>query len=130
MSSRLAVVVIDAQDTEKVAAFWCAVLGWSVVDRDEDGIAIGPPNRNWPRIDVYEVPETKTLKNRLHFDLRAEDRTTAEELHRLESLGAHRVDVGQSPDDTWVVLADPEGNEFCLLDRAVDDLPDSERPAN
>ncbi|MEB3367775.1 VOC family protein [Saccharopolyspora mangrovi] len=128
MSSRLAVVVIDAHDTEKVAAFWCEVLGWSVVERDDDGIAIGPADGTWPRIDVYQVPESKSVKNRLHIDLRAGDRSTAEELQRLETLGARRVDVGQSPDDTWTVLADPEGNEFCLLATSVDDLPESERP--
>ncbi|SFS32011.1 VOC family protein [Saccharopolyspora flava] len=130
MSSRLAVVVIDAHDTEKVASFWCDVLGWSVVERDEDGIAIGPADGSWPRIDVYRVPESKTVKNRLHFDLRADDRTTAEELERLEALGARRVDVGQPPDVTWVVLADPEGNEFCLLSRSVEDLPNDEKPPN
>ncbi len=115
MSSRLAAVAIDAHDTEKVAAFWCDVLGWHVVDQEEDGITIGPADGAWPRIDVFEVPEPKTTKNRLHLDLRAEDRSTADELRRLESLGARRVDVGQSPDVSWVVLADPEGNEFCLL---------------
>lgn len=128
MSSRIAVVAIDAHDPDVVAAFWCEVLGWSVVDRDEDGLAIGPADGSWPRIEIYEVPEAKTVKNRLHFDLRAEDRSTAEELQRLESLGARRVDVGQSPDDGWVVLADPEGNEFCLLRGSVNDLPARERP--
>lgn len=130
MSSRLAVVVIDAHDPEAVAAFWCEALGWSIVDREEDGLAIGPASGAWPRIDVFKVPEAKTVKNRLHFDLRAEDRSTAEELHRLETLGARRVDVGQSPEDTWVVLADPEGNEFCLLQRSVNDLPEHERPSS
>lgn len=130
MSSRLAVVVIDAHDPEAVAAFWCEVLGWSIVDREEDGLAIGPADGAWPRIDVFKVPEAKTVKNRLHFDLRAEDLSTAEELHRLEALGARRVDVGQSPEDTWVVLADPEGNEFCLLQRSVDELPEHERPSS
>ena len=128
MSSRIAVVAIDAHDPDVVAAFWCEVLGWSVVDRDEDGLAIGPADGSWPRIEIYEVPEAKTVKNRLHFDLRAEDRSTAEELQRLEVLGARRVDVGQSPDDGWVVLADPEGNEFCLLRGSVNDLPERERP--
>ena len=70
-------------------------------------------------IDVVPVPETKTVKNRLHLDLRADGMPTADELVRLLALGARRVDVGQAPDATWVVLSDPEGNEFCLLSRTV-----------
>jgi hypothetical protein len=65
------------------------------------------------------VPEAKAGKNRLHLDLRADGSTTVQELERLFALGARRVDVGQAPDVTWVVLADPEGNEFCLLERSV-----------
>ncbi|MCU1663686.1 MAG: glyoxalase [Pseudonocardia sp.] len=71
---------------------------------------------------MFAVPEGKTIKNRLHLDLRADGSTTAEELQRLLSLGARRIDVGQGPDVSWVVLADPEGNEFCLLSRSVQDL--------
>jgi hypothetical protein len=70
-------------------------------------------------IDVVPVPEHKTVKNRLHLDLRADGMPTADELERLLALGARRVDVGQAPDATWVVLSDPEGNEFCLLSRTV-----------
>jgi len=113
MSSRLAQVAIDATDTETVAAFWCAVLGWDVLDREDGVISIGPTTGG-PGIDVLPVPEAKTVKNRLHLDLRA-DGDRGDELDRLLSLGARRVDVGQAPDVTWTVLADPEGNEFCLL---------------
>ena len=70
-------------------------------------------------IDVVPVPEHKTVKNRLHLDLRADGTPTADELERLLALGARRIDVGQGPDATWVVLCDPEGNEFCLLSRTV-----------
>jgi hypothetical protein len=73
-------------------------------------------------IDVVAVPEGKVIKNRLHFDLRADGVSTAEELDRLLTLGARRVDVGQPSDASWVVLADPEGNEFCLLSRPVQEL--------
>ena len=59
------------------------------------------------------------LQNRLHIDLRADDVATADELERLLALGARRVDVGQPPGASWTVLADPEGNEFCLLGRTV-----------
>jgi predicted enzyme related to lactoylglutathione lyase len=128
MTSRIAVLAIDALDPARVADFWRDVLGWNVVDVDEDGVSIAPPDRSWPGIDVLKVPEGKTVKNRLHLDLRADGSTTDAELERLEALGARRVDVGQSPDATWVVLADPEGNEFCLLSRAVEDLPPDERP--
>ncbi|RRO18317.1 VOC family protein [Saccharopolyspora rhizosphaerae] len=130
MTSRISAVVIDAHDIEKIASFWCEVLGWSVVDREEGGLTIGASDGSWPRIDVFEVPESKTVKNRLHFDVRATDRSAEDELRRLEALGARPADVGQPPDVTWKVLADPEGNEFCLLGTAVDDLPESERPTN
>ncbi|WP_336923680.1 VOC family protein [Aquipuribacter sp. SD81] len=129
MTSRIAVVAIDATDPGRVADFWCEVLGWRVVEVDEEGVGIAPPDRSWPRIDVLAVPEAKTVKNRLHLDLRADGTSTEVELARLEALGARRVDVGQSADSTWVVLADPEGNEFCLLSRSVQDLPADERPA-
>ena len=113
MSSHLALVAIDATDADTVADFWCAVLGWSELEREDGLISIGP-TVGGAGIDVIAVPEAKTLKNRLHLDLRA-DGDRAPELARLLALGARRVDVGQAPDVTWTVLADPEGNEFCLL---------------
>ncbi len=121
MPSAIAVIAIDASDPSLVAGFWCLVLGWEVLDVDEDGVSIGPPGgaAGGPTIDVLHVPEPKTLKNRLHLDLRAEGTTRDEELARLEGIGARRVDVGQGPDVSWMVLADPEGNEFCLLSRTV-----------
>ncbi len=122
MPSRLAVICIDAREPRAVAEFWCAVLGWQVVDEDETGIGIGPADGGWPRIDVLAVPEPKTVKNRLHFDLRADGSSTQQELARILDLGARRVDVGQGPDVTWVVLADLEGNEFCLLSRTVQEV--------
>ncbi|MGX9900715.1 VOC family protein [Arthrobacter sp. SA17] len=124
MSSRLAVIAIDAIQPQVVADFWCAVLDWHVVDEDTDIISIGPQDGSSPSIDVIAVPEGKTVKNRLHFDLRADGVSTAEELERLLALGARRTDVGQGPDVSWVVLSDPEGNEFCLLSRSVQDVDD------
>ena len=131
MASRIAVIAIDAQQPRVIADFWCAVLNWQATEVDEDGISIAPPDRSWPTIDVFAVPEGKTVKNRLHLDLRADGIGTSEELQRLLDLGARRVDVGQTPDVSWVVLADPEGNEFCLLARSVQELPyrSSSRPA-
>lgn len=122
MTSRLAAIALDSVDPRPVADFWCAVLGWEVVDEDETGISIAAAAGSWPTIDVLRVPEAKTVKNRLHLDLRADGASTAEELARLEVLGARRVDVGQGEDVTWVVLADPEGNELCLLSRTVQDV--------
>jgi hypothetical protein len=119
------VIAIDAIEPRRVADFWCAVLGWHVVDESDDGVvSIGPPDSQWPTIDVLRVPEGKVVKNRLHLDLRADGTTTDEELHRLLGLGARAVDVGQPDDATWVVLADPEDNEFCLLSRTVQDVTD------
>ena len=122
MPSQLAIVAIDAVRPRVVADFWCAVLDWRVVDEDSDIISIAPRDKCWPSIDVIAVPEGKTVKNRLHFDLRADGVSTAEELERLLALGARRTDVGQGPDVSWVVLGDPEGNEFCLLSRTVQDI--------
>ncbi|WP_247040135.1 VOC family protein [Arthrobacter rhizosphaerae] len=124
MPSQLAVIAIDAIQPQVVADFWCAVLGWHVVDEDTDIISIGPHDSSWPSIDVIAVPEGKTVKNRLHFDLRADGVSTSEELQRLLALGARRTDVGQGRDVSWVVLSDPEGNEFCLLSRSVQDVED------
>lgn len=126
MSSKLAVIAIDAIRPRVVADFWCAVLGWRIVEEDSDIISIAPQDQSWPSIDVIAVPESKTVKNRLHFDLRADGVSTAEELERLLALGARRVDVGQGADVSWVVLGDPEGNEFCLLSRSVQDLENPE----
>ncbi|HEX3461614.1 MAG TPA: VOC family protein [Acidimicrobiales bacterium] len=122
MPSRLTNIVIDAQDPAVVADFWCSVLGWQIVEQSDEGVSISAANGAWPVIDVLPVPEAKTVKNRLHLDLRADGVSTADELERLLSLGAIPVDVGQSTAVSWVVLADPEGNEFCLLARSVQDL--------
>ena len=122
MSSRIAAIAIDAVRPRVVADFWCRVLGWQVVEEEDGVVSIAPPDGSWPWIDVIGVPESKTVKNRLHLDLRADGVPTSDELQRLLDLGARRVDVGQGPDVTWVVLSDPEGNEFCLLSRTVQEV--------
>ena len=119
MTSRLDTIVIDANQPDRIADFWCAVLGWEILGRSDGVISIGSPGAAGPLIDVAPVPEGKTIKNRLHFDLRADGTSTEAELARLFELGARRADVGQPADASWVVLADPEGNEFCLLSRTV-----------
>ncbi|MGI8528851.1 MAG: VOC family protein [Geodermatophilaceae bacterium] len=129
MRSRLAVVALDARDPSRIAEFWAAALDWdSWPDPEEGGVSLAPPGASGPSgaagpsIDVMPVPEGKTVKNRLHFDLRADGSTQAEEVDRLLGLGATRVDVGQKSDVSWVVLADPEGNEFCVLQRSVQEV--------
>jgi hypothetical protein len=128
MPSRIAAIAIDAVRPQVVADFWCAVLGWQVVEEEDGFISIAPEDGNWPTIDVARVPEGKTIKNRLHLDLRADGVSTAQELERLLALGARRTDVGQGPDVSWMVLSDPEGNEFCLLSRSVQGVDDQEWP--
>jgi predicted enzyme related to lactoylglutathione lyase len=113
MTSRVTTLAIDAVDPVSLADFWCAVLGWRVIETETDIVSIGDSRGSGMTIDVIRVPEHKTVKNRLHLDLTA-DGDAAAELQRLYDLGAEPVDIGQG-DVTWTVLADPEGNEFCLL---------------
>jgi catechol 2,3-dioxygenase-like lactoylglutathione lyase family enzyme len=122
MTSRIAYTCIDAADPPGLADFWCSVLGWHVVEQSGDGVRITGADGMVPVVDFLPVPETKTVKNRLHFDLRADGTDTSAELRRLLGLGATRIDVGQPATATWVVLADPEGNEFCLLADSANDL--------
>jgi hypothetical protein len=108
-------LIIDARDPRALAAFWQRVLDWEITDEDEDGVTLSPPEPGPPAITFLPVPEPKTVKNRLHIDVRpaaGSDQDT--ELERLLGIGARKADIGQG-EQTWVVLADPEGNEFCLL---------------
>jgi catechol 2,3-dioxygenase-like lactoylglutathione lyase family enzyme len=113
MTSILSEVLIDCADAERLARFWCDVLGWEVLDRDDEDVEIGDPNGSI-RLVFLPVPEPKTIKNRVHIDVHAADGDQDTEVERLIGLGATHVDVGQR-DVSWVVLADPEGNEFCVL---------------
>jgi hypothetical protein len=124
MSVRISCVCIDAVHPRSVAEFWAAVLGWDIVEDSDEGISLASPARDLPSLDILTVPEAKQVKNRLHLDLRADGTSFDEELSRLEALGARRVDIGQGPNVTWVVFADPEGNEFCLLRRTVQEVID------
>jgi catechol 2,3-dioxygenase-like lactoylglutathione lyase family enzyme len=125
MSCRITELVIDCVDAEKQAAFWSAVLGFVEVGREGDGsIEIGPPGVGFggpqPTLVFGPSADPKPAKLRLHIDVNATDRSQDEELSRLLSLGATPADVGQTGEEEWHVLADPEGNEFCLLRRRVD----------
>ncbi len=119
---------MNCHDVHAQATWWAEVLGWPKAYEAEDEVVIVPPLALTERgaaippeergqgLVFVPVPEAKTVKNRLHLDLapRAHDDQAAE-VQRLLDMGARRVDVGQGPDVTWVVLADPEGNEFCIL---------------
>ncbi|MGH2701256.1 MAG: VOC family protein [Actinomycetota bacterium] len=105
-------VMVDSGDPGALGRWWAAALEWVVVNDDPEEFEIRPATDRLPGLLFARVPEPKSLKNRLHLDLRPEDQ--AAEVARLEGLGARRVDVGQG-DQSWIVLADPEGNEFCVL---------------
>ncbi|HEY0450061.1 VOC family protein [Actinophytocola sp.] len=123
MSCRITELVIDCADAERLAAFWSSVLGYVETGREDDDIEIGPPGVGFggpqPTLVFTPVPEPKRDKLRLHLDVSATDRSQSAELQRLLGLGATTVDVGQTGAESWHVLADPEGNEFCLLSQRV-----------
>src|SRR4051812_13781072 len=112
MASRVGDIIVDCWDAELLARFWCQVLGYRVFARDQTGVAIRGATTS-PDILFIRVPERKPAKNRLHFDICPTDRAQGEELNRLLELGARRSAVVGS--GSWVVLEDPEGNEFCLM---------------
>lgn len=126
MSVRWYSTVIDCHDVRAQARWWADVLGWPVAYEADDEMVLVPPrafsgkdiplDEQGPGLVFVPVPEGKSVKNRLHIDLApAPYDDQAAEVARLEAMGAKRVDVGQGDDKPWVVLADPEGNEFCLL---------------
>ena len=132
MGGRLTEIVMDCHDAGAQAAFWAAVLGYHVVRAEHGQVEIAawqtePPDLAEqvrqapiaPSLVFVTVPEGKAVKNRLHLDIRPVDRSLDAEMERLLALGARRADVGQGS-QPWAVLADPEGNEFCLLGSLAD----------
>jgi predicted enzyme related to lactoylglutathione lyase len=113
MAVSLYQIAIDCHDAAKLARFWAEVLDWHIIYEDPEEIIIGAAASALPGIVFLTVPEHKAVKNRLHLDLSPDDRDA--EVERIIGLGARKVEVGQGEDATWVVLADPEGNEFCVL---------------
>lgn len=105
-------VVVDAADPVGLGRWWADVLGWVIVNDASDEFEIRPSRDQTPGLVFVPVPESKTVKNRLHLDFRPADQ--ASEVERFLRAGASRADIGQGA-VTWVVLADPEGNEFCIL---------------
>jgi catechol-2,3-dioxygenase len=113
VENRIVSLVVDAADAELLAQFWAGALGWQVVNRGSYGVSIGAEGSPF-EIDFRSVPDgPKPVKNRLHLDVKPLNRDQQAELDRLLALGARQVDVGQGK-PSWYVLADPEGNEFCL----------------
>jgi Glyoxalase-like domain len=115
---RIQNISIDAADPRSLAAFWEAALGWRRTFENDDEVVLEPPAGSpedgiVPDVVLLRVDDARVIKNRLHLDLRPTDQ--AAEVARLEALGAARIDVGQADDVTWVVLSDPDGNEFCVL---------------
>ncbi|MFK4036713.1 VOC family protein [Nonomuraea wenchangensis] len=119
MASRISELIIPCQDPNALAAFWCEVLDFVVLDTEDDGsVEVGPREGFGglqPTLIFSPTTEPKTGVLRMHFDVNATDRDQDAELERLLSLGARPADVGQTGEESWHVLADPEGNEFCLL---------------
>ncbi|WP_454043845.1 VOC family protein [Cellulosimicrobium sp. Marseille-Q8652] len=124
MASRISELVIDCADPELLARFWCDVLGYVELDRDDESIEIGPPGAGFgglqPTLILSRTSDPRRGKLPLHIDVNPVDRDQDAELERLLALGARPADVGQTGDESWHVLADPEGNEFCLLRRRLE----------
>jgi hypothetical protein len=123
MVSKFTELAIDCADPSGLARFWCAVLDYEIHDEDDEIVTIGSPLVTEgkkrlgpvpPTLTFARVPEGKTVKNRLHIDVNTADRQQDQEVLRQLHLGARPADVGQGG-QSWVVLADPEGNEFCVL---------------
>ncbi|HZP54511.1 VOC family protein [Actinocrinis sp.] len=118
MTLRIQCIDIDCLDPFAVAAFWQEALGWRRTHEEPDEIVLEPPAGSpqdgvAPDLLFLRVPDPTPGKNRLHLDLRPEDQDA--EVERLISLGARRASIGQGDEVSWVVMADPEGNEFCVL---------------
>jgi hypothetical protein len=119
MSLRIDSLTIDAHDPEELANWWAAALDYRISSEEDDEVLIRPADGGTGVPLLFaRTSDDKIVKNRFHFDLRPDERDA--EVSRLERLGAKRVDIGQTGEESWVVLADPEGNELCVLaSRAV-----------
>jgi predicted enzyme related to lactoylglutathione lyase len=114
MTSKFTELIVDCEDHKLLGAFWKAVLDYKITEEDEESTYIEGPEGSGPGILFSQVPEGKTVKNRLHIDVSPAGTDRDSEVERVLGLGATKIDIGQG-EQTWVVLADPEGNEFCIL---------------
>jgi len=122
MAAKVTTIVFDAAQPARLAQFWSEVLGWELkpIDGPNDWVAVGDKACESPFILLFlGTDQPKSVKNRVHLDLNPVGCDQSSELDRLLALGARHVDIGQG-EQPWVVLADPEGNEFCLLQRQLD----------
>ena len=109
-------LVLDCTDPELLSRFWSVALGYTIVGRAGSYVALIDPTGRGPKLLLQEVPEAKTTKNRIHFDI--DTRHVDDEVRRLCAIGAVRIDADPHCEHgtRWVVLSDPEGNEFCVCD--------------
>ncbi len=119
MASKFTELIVDSADPERLAAFWMAALTWQPTGRYAGAVEIADPGGSGPSVTFVPVSEPKTVKNRLHIDVNPVGCEQEQEVERLVGLGARRIDIGQG-ESGWVVLADPEGNEFCVLRSRVE----------
>jgi catechol 2,3-dioxygenase-like lactoylglutathione lyase family enzyme len=125
MTSQLIALCFDANDPAALARFWSGVLGWEMADDPEDGVMLLPADDTGFLLRFLHTDVQKSAQNHIHFDLTS---TSPEEqqhtVDRSLGLGARHIDVGQRPDEAHVVLGDPEGNEFCVIEPGNDFLAD------
>lgn len=112
MSLEIGSVTIDCADPERLSAFWSEALGTSVQGSFGDFVVLKRPPQGGPFVMLQRVPETGIAKNRMHVDLTGEPRTEA--VARLTALGANLIAEHSQPGSGWTVMADPEGNQFCV----------------
>jgi predicted enzyme related to lactoylglutathione lyase len=108
-------IVIDAHDLPSLARFWSQLLDWPILSEREREIVIGADETASVGICFMPVADRKVVKNRVHLDLTCGAEERDAEIERILGLGARPVDVGQTGAESWTVLADPEGNEFCVV---------------
>jgi catechol 2,3-dioxygenase-like lactoylglutathione lyase family enzyme len=123
MACRITELVLDCRDPDRLAEFWCAVLGYEVIGHEPDGLELGPPGSRFgegpPTLVLARTEHPRRGKLPLHLDVSPAGGDQETELARLLALGARPADVGQDGSESWEVLQDPEGNEFCLLRKDV-----------
>ena len=119
MGVRFSELCVDCSDPHALADFWSKVLDYKITETDEDSVEISGPEGSGPTLLFITVPEHKQVKNRLHIDVSPIGADQDAEVERILGLGARKIDIGQG-DVSWVVMADPEGNEFCVLSSRID----------
>jgi Glyoxalase-like domain len=112
---RVEELVVDCTDPSLLARFWSAALGYDIYEDEPDIASIEDPGGGGPSICFQKVPETKQGKNRIHLDLNVEGDELDDAVLTLIALGATKLKWGDDDHKAWVVLADPEGNEFCVV---------------